>query len=110
MRVRGNIFRRYHRISPCPECGGRIRPKWEFIGHLYASTFWQLVFQCAKCDSRWLLDWDFDPRKDTALRYGIRRWNSYCNGGRRRIVRLTRRHVKTGAIAVFVGGGSWLRR
>ncbi|TPF93229.1 hypothetical protein BW14_06015 [Bifidobacterium sp. UTBIF-68] len=89
------MIRKYHRISRCPECGGRIRPKWEFIGHLYASPFWQLVFQCARCDSRWLLDWDFEPRKDDALRYGIRRWNAYRNGGRRRIVRLTRRHVKT---------------
>lgn len=35
---------RFHRISPCPKCGGKVKAKWEEQHYLSA-----LVFRCGGC-------------------------------------------------------------
>lgn len=78
---------KFHKISHCPDCSGRIHPKWEWVEYRYANSFWQLVFQCAHCNRRWRLFWDFAPYKGNVFLHSIRRWNAYCNGTRRYIPR-----------------------
>ena len=35
---------RFHKISPCPKCGGKVKAKWEEQHYLSA-----LVFRCGGC-------------------------------------------------------------
>lgn len=76
---------RFHRISPCPKCGGKVKAKWEERHYLFA-----LVFQCGECSlhphvfalrSKPALSWE--RSKGMMLAAAIRRWNAMCNGDKR---------------------------
>ena len=75
---------RFHRISPCPRCGGKIKAKWEAYPLLSA-----LIFKCGKCTYKCLIDTQERPRmpwtltKDSILAAAIRRWNVMGNGDRK---------------------------
>ena len=42
---------RFHRISPCPRCGGKVKAKWERDGvqGLPEYTFFIVMFRCTVC-------------------------------------------------------------
>ena len=50
---------RFHRISPCPKCGGKVKAKWERDGvqGLPEYTFFIVMFRCTACGAqlRWRL-------------------------------------------------------
>ena len=66
----------FHRISPCPKCGGKVKAKWESLGHGIA----ELHCDCHRCGMRF----PFVPvarlHRDRVLCAFIRRWNAMCNG------------------------------
>lgn len=75
----------FHRISPCPKCGGKVKAKWEEQHYLSA-----LVFRCGGCrykpyalalKSKPAVEWEWP--KDMMLAAAIRRWNAMCNGDKR---------------------------
>lgn len=78
-----NKLMRFHRISPCPRCGGKIKVKWEAYPLQSA-----LIFKCGKCAYKCLIDMQERPRmpwtltKDSILAAAIRRWNAMGNGDR----------------------------
>lgn len=69
----------FHRISPCPKCGGKVKAKWESLGHGIA----ELHCDCHRCGMRF----PFVPvarlHRDRVLCAFIRRWNAMCNGDRK---------------------------
>lgn len=76
---------RFHKISPCPKCGGKVKAKWEEQHYLSA-----LVFRCGGCrykpyalalKSKPAVEWEWP--KDMMLAAAIRRWNAMCNGDKR---------------------------
>lgn len=76
---------RFHRISPCPKCGGKVKAKWE-EGHYLAA----LVFKCGgrgckphllAMKSKPAVAWEWS--KDMILAASIHRWNAMCNGDKR---------------------------
>ena len=76
---------RFHNISPCPKCGGKVKAKWEEQHYLSA-----LVFRCGGCrykpyalalKSKPAVEWEWP--KDMMLAAAIRRWNAMCNGDKR---------------------------
>ena len=69
---------RFHKISPCPKCGGKVKAKWEEQHYLSA-----LVFRCGGCrykpyalalKSKPAVEWEWP--KDMMLAAAIRRWNA----------------------------------
>lgn len=73
---------RFHRISPCPKCGGKVKAKWERVARPFAHSYWRLIFQCAHCRQRRRMLWDIAPYKGNCYLNAIRRWNAMCNGDR----------------------------
>ena len=66
---------RFHRISPCPKCGGKVKVKWEEQHYLSA-----LVFRCGGCrykpyalalKSKPAVEWEWP--KDMMLAAAIRK-------------------------------------
>lgn len=83
--LRNRGMMRFHRISPCPKCGGKVKAKWEEQHYLSA-----LVFRCGGCrykpytlalKSKPAVEWEWP--KDMMLAAAIRRWNAMCNGDRK---------------------------
>lgn len=46
---------RFHRISPCPRCGGKVKAKWERDGvqWLPEYTFFIVMFRCTQDSDKW---------------------------------------------------------
>lgn len=74
---------RFHRISPCPRCGGKVKSKWEWVVRPFAHSYWSLIFQCAYCRQRFCMFRDIAPYKGNCYLDAIRRWNAMCNGDKR---------------------------
>lgn len=74
----------FHRISPCPKCGGKVKVEWESYQLLSA-----LIFKCRGCKYTCLIGirerpkMPWTPTKDSILAASIRRWNAMCNGNKR---------------------------
>lgn len=72
---------RFHRISPCPKCGGKVKAKWE-RGGVQGSpeyTFFIVMFRCTACG----LSFDGGCSRKPApyqLHRSIVAWNRVCNG------------------------------
>ena len=72
---------KFHRISPCPRCGGKVRAKWERdeVLALPEYTFFIVMFRCTACGLS--LDggcsWKPAPYQ---LQRSIVVWNRVCNG------------------------------
>lgn len=75
---------RFHKISPCPQCGGKVKVKWEAYQLLSA-----LIFKCGECKYTCLIGMRERPKmpwtltKEWILAASIRRWNAMCNGDRK---------------------------
>lgn len=72
---------RFHRISPCPRCGGKIKAKWEREGvlRLPEYTLFFVRFRCTACG----LSLDGGCSRKPAprqLQRNIATWNRICNG------------------------------
>lgn len=72
---------RFHRISPCPRCGGKVKAKWERDGvqGLPEYTFFIVMFRCTACG----LSFEGGCSRKPApyeLQYNIAAWNRICNG------------------------------
>lgn len=72
---------RFHRISPCPKCGGKVKAKWERDGvqWLPEYTFFIVMFRCTVCG----LGFEGGCSRKPApyqLQYNIAAWNRICNG------------------------------
>lgn len=72
---------RFHRISPCPKCGGKVKAKWERDGvqGLPEYTFFIVIFRCTACG----LSFDGGCSRKPAprqLQRSIALWNRVCNG------------------------------
>lgn len=72
---------RFHRISPCPKCGGKVKAKWERDGvqGLPEYTFFIVMFRCTVCG----LGFEGGCSRKPApyqLQYNIAAWNRICNG------------------------------
>lgn len=72
---------RFHRISPCPRCGGKVKAKWERDGvqWLPEYTFFIVMFRCTVCG----LSFEGGCSRKPApyeLQYNIAAWNRICNG------------------------------
>ena len=74
---------RFHRISPCPKCGGKVKAKWERVARPFAHSYWRLIFQCAHCRQQCRMLWDIAPYKGNCYLDAIRCWNAMCNGDRK---------------------------
>ena len=67
---------RFHRISPCPRCGGKVKAKWERDGvqGLPEYTFFIVMFRCTVCG----LGFEGGCSRKPApyqLQYNIAAWN-----------------------------------
>ncbi len=74
---------RFHRISPCPKCGGKVKAKWERDGvqGLPEYTFFIVMFRCTACG----LSFDGGCSRKPApyqLHRSIVAWNRVCNGNK----------------------------
>lgn len=72
---------RFHRISPCPRCGGKVKAKWERDGvqGFPEYTFFIVMFRCTACG----LSFEGGCSRKPApyeLQYNIAAWNRICNG------------------------------
>lgn len=68
---------RFHKISPCPRCDGRIRPQWE--RDEYGVRI--LAFTCLDCHQTALLRAALVGQDRSAiLDQAIRQWNMMRNG------------------------------
>lgn len=75
---------RFHKISPCPKCGGKVKAKWE-----EQPRHAELIFRCLHCGLKVLiactakprLIWEWDRGKQLAA--AICRWNEMRNGDKR---------------------------
>lgn len=83
---------RFHKISPCPKCGGKVKAKWVVV------DTWNddLIFKCGSCGLSARMDClsvrgvmgriarsVFGSIADLSLKNAIRRWNAMCNGDKR---------------------------
>ena len=69
---------RFHRISPCPECGGRMTLRWESSG---IPRFWDLMFRCRRCGYHWC-NAASSSRNRHVFELEIIHWNRLNNGDR----------------------------
>ena len=72
---------RFHRISPCPKCGSKVKAKWERDGvqGVPEYTFFIVMFRCTACG----LSFEGVCSRQPApyeLQYNIAAWNRICNG------------------------------
>lgn len=72
---------RFHRISPCPKCGGKVKAKWERDGVLQLSeyTFFIVIFRCTACGLSFEGGCSRKPAPHQ-LQRNIAAWNRICNG------------------------------
>lgn len=72
---------RFHRISPCPKCGGKVKAKWERVEVRGWSkyTFFIVMFRCTVCGLGFEGGCSRKPAP-YALQYNIAAWNRICNG------------------------------
>lgn len=72
---------RFHRISPCPKCGGKVKAKWERDGVLQLSeyTFFIVIFRCTACGLSFEGGCSRKPAPHQ-LQCNIAAWNRICNG------------------------------
>lgn len=47
--LRNRGMMRFHRISPCPKCGGKVKAKWELDGVIGGYRFYLVLFRCTVC-------------------------------------------------------------
>lgn len=75
---------RFHIISPCPRCGGKVKAKWERDGVQSWSeyTFFIVMFRCTACGLSFEGGCSRKPAPHQ-LQRNIAAWNRICNGGRR---------------------------
>lgn len=72
---------RFHRISPCPKCGGKVKAKWE-RGEVLALpeyTFFFVIFRCTACGLGFNGGCSQKPAP-YQLQRSIALWDSVCNG------------------------------
>lgn len=73
----------FHKISPCPKCGGKVKAKWERDGVLRLSeyTFFLIRFRCTACGLSFEGGCSLNPTP-YKLQRNIVLWNRICNGDR----------------------------
>lgn len=74
---------RFHKISPCPKCGGKVKAKWELDSVIGSPgfRFYLVLFRCAVCGSAFEGGGSF-TRDAHRLQRNIAAWNRICNGDR----------------------------
>lgn len=71
---------RFHRISPCPQCGGKVKAKWERDEVLSPElTFFLVIFRCTVCGFSFE-GWGSLNPTPYKLQRNIVLWNRICNG------------------------------
>lgn len=73
---------RFHRISPCPKCGGKVRTRWEMRRET-SCLFDQFAFRCTQCPMGFALAYIGRISKGEWTQFATRRWNELCNGDKR---------------------------
>ena len=79
MKVRNRGMMRFHRISPCPKCGGKVKAKWELDGVIGGYRFYLVLFRCTVCGFAFEGGCSF-ARDAHRLQRNIAAWNRICNG------------------------------
>lgn len=77
--LRNRGMMRFHRISPCPRCGGKVKAKWELDGVIGGYRFYLVLFRCTVCGFAFEGGCSF-ARDAHRLQRNIAAWNRICNG------------------------------
>lgn len=72
----------FHRISPCPACGGKVKTRWENRRET-GDLFDQFAFRCAQCPMGFAFAYIGRKPKGNWTQFATRCWNAMCNGDKR---------------------------
>lgn len=74
---------RFHKISPCPKCGGKVKAKWEYdsFADLPGYGIYDAVFRCTVCGLAFEGGYSI-TRNVNQMQRSIAEWNRICNGDR----------------------------
>lgn len=80
---------RFHKISPCPRCGGKVKAKWELDSVIGPPgpgfRLYLVLFRCAVCGFAFEGGCSF-TRDAHHLQRNIAAWNRICNGSKKFIL------------------------
>ena len=81
--LRNRGMMRFHRISPCPKCGGKVKAKWECDSFVDLPGYWfyDAVFRCTVCGLAFEGGYSI-TRNVNQMQRSIAEWNRICNGDR----------------------------
>lgn len=72
---------RFHRISPCPKCGGKVKAKWERDGvQSWSEYTFFLVISAALPAGSASMEVALRKPAPRQLQRSIALWNRVCNG------------------------------